>query len=162
MGKVTEKKPATSESVQVSIFNQHYSLRSQRGGEHIRQIAQFVDERMRLISSQIATHDLAKIAILAALNIADELQSLKEDFESEVRRRSAQPPEEARPDVPESADAEQGRREGGEPQSWFEAIFNDSDVMLKERNERLSTQVSAKLRSLRQTGSDPLTIESEE
>lgn len=150
-----------SEPVQVSIFNQHYSLRSQRGGEYIRQVAQLVDERMRLISSQITTHDVAKIAILAALNIADELQSLKDDLLREVEQQNSQV-HNANPGAAEPTDDGTDRHEEGEPQSWFEAIFNDSEVVLKDRNERLGSQISAKLRSQRQTGSEPLAIESEE
>jgi cell division protein ZapA len=61
------------ETVEVTIFNQTYRLRSETGKAHVQQIARIVDERMRRISAQITTHDVSKIAILTALNIADEM-----------------------------------------------------------------------------------------
>ena len=40
---------------------------------------------MRLISAHATAHDLAKIAIFAALNIADELSDTREHYEQWVR-----------------------------------------------------------------------------
>lgn len=163
--------------MQVTIFNQAYNLRSQSGGEHVRQIAQLVDERMRQISTQFTTHDVSKIAVLAALNIADELQRTRDFYEREVPPPLPQPAgdagetKDARADMwagagregqPErEVKAEREGREGKEPESWFEAIF-DSEEPRRERGERLSSQIAAKLQSLRQTGpQEPLTIEPE-
>src|SRR5436305_5410736 len=76
---------ANADSIRVSIFNQTYSLRSASGdGEHVRRVAQLVDERMRLIASQLAVHDVAKVAVLAGRNFADELEILKDSFEREL------------------------------------------------------------------------------
>ena len=61
-----------SEPVRVEICDQTYSLRSHGGAEHVRRIARIVDERMRRISSRLTVHDVARIAVLTALNIADE------------------------------------------------------------------------------------------
>src|SRR4028119_508045 len=73
-------------SVEVNIFNQAYSLRTNRDVEHIKRIAGLVDERMRLISGHTTAHDLAKIAIFAALNIADELSDTREHYEQEFQK----------------------------------------------------------------------------
>jgi cell division protein ZapA len=73
-------------SVEVNIFNQVYNLRTNREVEHIKRIAGLVDERMRLISGHTTAHDLAKIAIFAALNIADELSDTREYYESEFQK----------------------------------------------------------------------------
>ena len=73
-------------SVRVNIFNQTYSLRSASGdGEHVLRVARLVDERMRAVASGLAVHDVAKVAVLTALNLADELEGLKSFYETELR-----------------------------------------------------------------------------
>jgi cell division protein ZapA len=166
-----ETPTAPAAPVQVTIFNQPYNLRSDSDGERVRQLAQLVDERMRQISAQLTTHDVGKIAVLAALNIADELQRTKDYYEREVQplllqaSREATEAEAERAGVesratPERATPERATPER-EPESWFEAIF-DSPAPAKERGERLSSQIAAKLQSLRQVGQrEHLTIEAE-
>ncbi|HZH89871.1 MAG TPA: cell division protein ZapA [Pyrinomonadaceae bacterium] len=148
-------------SVEVNIFNQVYSLRTNREIEHIKRIAGLVDERMRLISAHTTAHDLAKIAVFAALNIADELSDTREHYEREVQKLLASQPE-SRDDtesaaVPrqEIAQAEDAASDDAPKTaargSWFEDIFDsDESDAAKGRNERLSSKVSAKLQSLRQ------------
>jgi cell division protein ZapA len=140
----------SAETVQVTIFNQTYSLRSTSGAEHVREIASQVDERMKEMASHITTHDISRIAILVALNIADEMQNLKAQYESEIERLLSGASAQA-PDDNESSqrDAQPLERARG---SWFEEIF-DSEMPADsaERPERLSSQVSAKLQSLRKT-----------
>lgn len=147
---------SSAESIEVTIFNQTYSLRSVSGGEHVRQIASLVDERMRLIASSITTHDISKIAILAALNIADEMQSLKaqqaEDSEQASARSSG--------DVDRN---EAGRQtETTSAASWFDDIFDADMTPARDRGSRLSSQVSAKLQSLRKPEAQPQGIEGTE
>ena len=69
-------------SIRVEIYNQTYSIRSDGDSEHIMRLADFVDKRMREISSGTLTVDSLKVAILAALHIADELHRLKSVHES--------------------------------------------------------------------------------
>ncbi len=140
-----------TEQVRVDIFGQSYNLRSHHGGEHIERIARLVDERMRHISSQMTTHDTVKIAVLAALNIADELQSLKDHHEREAQVSLAQPPVE--PQENEGA-------ERAEERSWFDDIF-DSSSPSGEVGERLSSRVSAKLQLLRQASQETITLQEE-
>ncbi|HEY0378206.1 MAG TPA: cell division protein ZapA [Pyrinomonadaceae bacterium] len=143
-----------SDTVEVTILNRTLRLRSENNREHVEQVARLVDERMRLIASRITTHDVSKIAILAALNIADEMQKLRNHYENEVRpllsKYEAVNDEETR-EGPEPA----------EPQSWFEDFFN-APVETKSRAERLSSQISAKLQALRQNSSGQMGITSEE
>jgi cell division protein ZapA len=63
-------------SVRVEIYDQTYHLRGS-DPEYIAQLAAYVDGKMRLISQQAATVDSLRVAVLAALNIADELHVLK-------------------------------------------------------------------------------------
>ena len=69
-------------SIRVEIYNQTYSIRSDGDSEYIMRLADFVDKRMREISSGTLTVDSLKVAILAALHIADELHRLKSVHES--------------------------------------------------------------------------------
>ena len=69
-------------SIRVEIYNQTYSIRSDGDSEYIMRLADFVDKRMRDISSGTLTVDSLKVAILAALHIADELHRLKAVHES--------------------------------------------------------------------------------
>jgi cell division protein ZapA len=69
-------------SIRVEIYNQTYSIRSDGDSEYIMRLADFVDKRMRDISSGTLTVDSLKVAILAALHIADELHRLKSVHES--------------------------------------------------------------------------------
>jgi cell division protein ZapA len=56
----------------VSIYDQVYHLRGQ-DPDHIRQIAELVDSKMRAVAAHGRTVDSLRVAVLAALNLADEL-----------------------------------------------------------------------------------------
>src|ERR1051325_9336761 len=65
------------QTIRVEIYNQTYSIRSDGDNEYILDLAQYVDGKMREISSGTLTVDSLKAAIRAALHIADELYQLK-------------------------------------------------------------------------------------
>jgi len=164
-------------SVRVSIFNQTYSLRSAKGdGEHVERVARLVDERMRAVADGLAVHDVAKVAVLTALNLADELEGLRSFYETELRgmlARAREEEEEAEAaarldaetdetDETDEADAAPvaataatataaevapaAEPSPGEP-SWFEAIFDTGEPTSRAAEERLSSQVTSRLRS---------------
>src|SRR5882672_2794759 len=58
--------------VQVEIYGQSYNLRGEGETGYIQDLASYVDRKMREVSEATATVDSLKVAILAALNIADE------------------------------------------------------------------------------------------
>jgi cell division protein ZapA len=145
-----------SEAIEVTIFNQTYRLRSKTDKEHVEQIARLVDERMRQISSQITTHDVLKIAILTALNIADEMQNLRNYYETEI-----QPLLSKVSDSQETAGGDKTEDDPESNKSWFEDFF-EAKVETKNRDERLSSQVSSKLQSLRQPNPEQIGITTEE
>ena len=70
-----------STSIRVEIYGQNYHLRG-TDPEYIQDLAEYVDAKMRLISEQAATVDSLKVAVLAALNIADELHVLRKKYDS--------------------------------------------------------------------------------
>src|SRR5712671_7557582 len=64
----------SSHLVQVEIFGQSYNLRGEGATAYLQELATYVDRRMREVAEATATVDSLKVAILAALNIADESQ----------------------------------------------------------------------------------------
>jgi len=69
-------KSTTDHSVRVEIFDQAYNLRGS-DAEYIVKLAEYVDAKMRAVAEQTQTVDTARLAVLAALNIADEYHLLK-------------------------------------------------------------------------------------
>ncbi|MGV8041334.1 MAG: cell division protein ZapA [Thermoanaerobaculaceae bacterium] len=57
----------------VEIFGRRYELRTTGAGERVSELAKFVDQRMRQLAEVSPHVDTAKLAVLTALNIADEL-----------------------------------------------------------------------------------------
>ena len=71
----TMKDPQNS-SVRVEIFDQAYNLRGS-DPEYILKLAEYVDAKMRAVAEATNTIDTVRLAVLAALNIADEYHLLK-------------------------------------------------------------------------------------
>lgn len=65
----------------VEIFGQTYNVRGDGDPDYLMELARFVDSRMRDVAAQVATIDPLKIAILAALNIADEFSRFRKQRE---------------------------------------------------------------------------------
>jgi cell division protein ZapA len=60
-------------SVKVTIVGEEYTIRSDEPAEHTRAVAKYVDETIRGVMNAGATVESHKAAILAALQITDEL-----------------------------------------------------------------------------------------
>ena len=67
---------AQNASVRVEIFDQAYNLRGS-DPEYISKLAEYVDAKMRAVAEATNTIDTVRLAVLAALNIADEYHVLK-------------------------------------------------------------------------------------
>lgn len=81
------------QTIRVEIYNQTYSIRSDGDNEYIVELADYVDRKMREISSGTLTVDSLKVAILAALHIADEYYQLKHSqalTDAQLASRSAE------------------------------------------------------------------------
>jgi len=74
-------KDAQNASVRVEIFDQAYNLRGS-DPEYILKLAEYVDSKMRAVAEATNTIDTVRLAVLAALNIADELTSLRARYET--------------------------------------------------------------------------------
>jgi cell division protein ZapA len=68
----TEQVGKPTEYVTVEIYDQTYHL-SGYDARHIRELAARVDSKMRAVAAQGRTVDSLRVAVLAALNLADEL-----------------------------------------------------------------------------------------
>jgi cell division protein ZapA len=83
-------KDAANGSVRVEIFDQVYNLRGS-DADYILKLAEYVDGKMRAVSEQTATVDSVRLAVLAALNIADEYHLLRRSMDKpapETRQRT--------------------------------------------------------------------------
>jgi len=67
---------ASNGSVRVEIFDQGYNLRG-TDPDYILKLAEYVDSKMRAVAEQTHTVDSARLAVLAAINIADEYHLLR-------------------------------------------------------------------------------------
>ena len=75
---------AKYDSTGVDIFGQTYNVRGEGDHDYLMELARFVDSRMRDVAAKVATVDPMKIAILAALNIADEFSRYRKERENTV------------------------------------------------------------------------------
>ena len=76
--------------IRVEIYDQVYNLRGV-DAEYILRLAEFVDTKMRNVAEQTSTVDSLRLAVLAALNIADEYHILKKKYDllaGEYRQRA--------------------------------------------------------------------------
>lgn len=79
--------------VRVRIFGQEYGVKGDADADYIKKVAEYVDAKMRDVEETLASNSSPlKIAVLAALNLTDELfmaweerDKLKSDVESRAR-----------------------------------------------------------------------------
>ena len=89
MSEMTEKRDeagamdaaAAPKAVSVDIYDQVYHLRG-TDAKHIERLAALVDGKMRAVAAHGSTVDSLRVAVLASLNIADELLGLRERYDT--------------------------------------------------------------------------------
>ena len=59
--------------VTIDIHGQRYALKSELDPQYVSELATMVDEKMRTVAIELASADPLKLAIVAALNLADDL-----------------------------------------------------------------------------------------
>ena len=64
--------------MKVQIYDQNYNVAGDLDPAYVTELAQHVDDKMRQIARSTGTVDSVRVAVLAALAIADELYSLRE------------------------------------------------------------------------------------
>jgi cell division protein ZapA len=76
--------------MKIQIYDQTYNINSGQSDESLRQLAAYVDGKMHEIAEATQMADSLKVAVLAALNIADELFTIRErqsEIEGPLRKR---------------------------------------------------------------------------
>ncbi len=75
-----------AEDVEVEIFGQVFRVAAgDATPAYIQRLAYYVDEKMRDLAAATKTMSLNRMAILTALNIADDLFKLRDSYEQSVR-----------------------------------------------------------------------------
>ncbi|MBI5406522.1 MAG: cell division protein ZapA [Nitrospirae bacterium] len=69
--------------VEVEIFGQKYLIKGDGDPVYIRQLAEFVDSKMREVHGKLQLSTPAKVAVLAALNITHELFNVRKEMEEQ-------------------------------------------------------------------------------
>jgi cell division protein ZapA len=75
-----------AEGVRVVIYDQEYFMRGALDEEYIQGLAKYLDLKMRAIAGRRGTVDSLRVAVLAALNIADEYHQVKAKYEETTKR----------------------------------------------------------------------------
>jgi cell division protein ZapA len=78
--------------IKVQIFGGEYKIRGQADPDYIAEVARYVDSKMREINDKLSVASLGKVAILASLNLADELFKERKEKElalSQIRDQAA-------------------------------------------------------------------------
>jgi len=71
--------------LKVRIYGAEYSIRSNEDANYIKRVADYLDKKLREVDNNVRVDSSIKVAILAALNIADEY--FKEKAEKETLRK---------------------------------------------------------------------------
>jgi cell division protein ZapA len=65
--------------VRVQIFGTSYTIRGEADQAYVQRVAGYVDAKMREINEKLPVASVAKVAVLASLNLADELFREREE-----------------------------------------------------------------------------------
>lgn len=75
--------------VTVEIHGQRYAVKSDLDQAYIAELAAYVDQKMTLAADELSSADSLRIAVIAALNLADELyRSRADNAEGHVREKT--------------------------------------------------------------------------
>jgi cell division protein ZapA len=73
-------------SIQVQIFDKTYTVQGDLDEAYVQRLAQVVDAKMRTVAGVTGSVDMGRVAVLAALNLADEIESYRQE-RGELRQR---------------------------------------------------------------------------
>ena len=80
-----------TKTIEVEVYGQRFSLQGEADEKYFHELAQYVDSQMRMLSETMKTGTPTKLAILAAINIADQLfhhKRRRKVGEGEIERRA--------------------------------------------------------------------------
>jgi cell division protein ZapA len=76
--------------VKIEIYDQSYNVNADQNEDYLKELASYVDGKMREVAQATRMVDSVKVAVLAALNIADELFTVRANqkaIEAPLRQR---------------------------------------------------------------------------
>ncbi|NLO20625.1 MAG: cell division protein ZapA [Syntrophomonadaceae bacterium] len=72
--------------VTVEIYNEEYVVKGEENSDYIQMLAAYVDRRMKMVKQRNSNLSNQRVAVLTALNLADELNKLQEDYDQLIRK----------------------------------------------------------------------------
>jgi len=72
--------------IRIQIFDQEYHVKGSLNAAYLEELARYVDGKMRSIATRSHNVDSLRVAVLAALNIADEFHQMKSKHEAATRQ----------------------------------------------------------------------------
>jgi cell division protein ZapA len=82
--------PRREWTVKIQIYDQSYNVNADGNEEYLHELAAYLDGKMRSIAESTHMVDSLKVAVLAALNIADEMfqtRKRQQEIEGPLRQR---------------------------------------------------------------------------
>jgi cell division protein ZapA len=76
--------------VKIEIYDQSYNVNADQNEDYLKELASYVDGKMREVAQATRMVDSVKVAVLAALNIADELfsaRSRQQEIDGPLKKR---------------------------------------------------------------------------
>ena len=74
------------DSIRIEIYDQEYHVKGSLNSAYLEELARYVDGKMRSIATKSHNVDSLRVAVLAALNIADEYHQMKSKYETTTQR----------------------------------------------------------------------------
>lgn len=78
MAKKINKEPTR---VNVEIYGVSYPLRTTESEEYVKNLAQMVNDKMNMVATSTGSFSGTRIAVIAALELADDYMKLKKDYD---------------------------------------------------------------------------------
>ncbi len=91
MGAPQPGEPRVTQRLKVEIYDQTYNIGGELDEAYVAELARYVDAKMREVAEATQTVDSLRVAVLAALAIADELHALRQghgETERSLRERA--------------------------------------------------------------------------
>ncbi|WP_418792189.1 cell division protein ZapA [Phosphitispora sp. TUW77] len=92
----------------VQIYGEEYTVRGEASAEYLRMLAAYIDKVMRQVAARQPRLTTSRVAVLTALNIADEMSKLQEDYDTLVKLMDS---EKKKPDVEKNRPDQENKKE---------------------------------------------------
>lgn len=83
--KTKQKEKKNKNKFNVTIFDEQYVIKGEAEQAYIEKVASYVDNKMELIAERNTMLSAKQIAVLVALNLADEYLQLRHDYDELIK-----------------------------------------------------------------------------